>query len=150
MRKTLFSLLLALAATAGGSSTAVAENSTRVEGYTIHHNALTTDHLSPTIASAYQIRRSKNRAMLNVSVIKDKTDGAQGHAVTARVTAVAKNLLGQERPVPMREVREGTAVYYIGDFLVADRETLNFILSVQPDGSNQTYQTSLSQEFFTK
>jgi hypothetical protein len=88
--------------------------------------------------------------MLNVSVIKDAPDNAQGQAVTAKVKAVAKNLLGQERQVPMREVREGTAVYYIGDFLVADRETLNFELSVQPDGSSQTYKASLSREFFTK
>lgn len=150
MRKTFFSLLLGWAIMVGGSAPAVAENSTRVDGYTIHHNALTTDHLSPTIASAYQIRRSKSRAMLNVSVIKDAPDNAPGKSVTARVTAVAKNLLGQERQVPMREVREGTAVYYIGDFLVADRETLNFQLSVQPDGSSRTYQASLRQEFFTK
>jgi hypothetical protein len=150
MRKTLISLLFGWAISVGASAPAVAENSTRVDGYTIHHNALTTDLLSPTIASAYQIRRSKSRAMLNVSVIKDEPDNAPGQSVSARVTAVAKNLLGQEREVPMREVREGTAVYYIGDFLVADRETLNFQLSVQPDGSSRIYQTSLSQEFFTK
>lgn len=150
MRKTFFSLSFGWLIIVVSSSAAIAENSTQVDGYIIHHNALTTDQLSPTIASAYQIRRSKNRAMLNVSVIKDEPNSAQGQAVTATVTAVAKNLLGQERQVPMREVREGTAVYYIGDFLVADRERLNFELSVQPDGSNQTYQASLSKEFFTK
>ena len=50
---------------------ALAENSTKIPGHTVHHNVITTDFLSPNIASAYRIIRSKNRAMINISVIKD-------------------------------------------------------------------------------
>ncbi|MFM1892675.1 MAG: hypothetical protein RLZ44_1752 [Pseudomonadota bacterium] len=127
---------------------APAENSTKVPGYTIHHNALTTDVLSASVASSYAIRRSKNRALLNVSVIKD-APGTTGQPVAARVQAVARNLMGQSRDIPMREVREGTAIYYIGDFLVAHRDNLTFDLSVQPVDSDQTYTARLTQEFFT-
>jgi hypothetical protein len=38
--------------------------------YIVHFSAQTTDQLSPDIARAYNIVRSKNRAMLNVSVIR--------------------------------------------------------------------------------
>ena len=48
-----------------GGGGVVAETSTTVEGYTIHHNAPTTDMLEPQIATAYGIQRSKNRGMLN-------------------------------------------------------------------------------------
>ena len=124
------------------------ENSTKVDGYTIHHNALTTDVLSPTVAKAYNIRRSKNRGMLNVSVIQD-VPGSTGKSVTARITATAKNLIGQSRQVPLREVREEDAIYYIGDFLVGHREQLNFELEVQPSGSDEKYVARMSREFFT-
>ncbi len=121
-----------------------ADNSTKVPGYTIHHNALTTDSLPPAVASSYQIRRSKNRALLNVSIIKDS-----GEAVSAEVKATARNLMGQIRDIPVREIREGEAIYYIGDFLVANRENLTFDLKVQPAGSSEQYQASLTQEFYT-
>jgi hypothetical protein len=136
-------LAILLLTTAAG-----AENSTKVPGYTIHHNALTTDSLSADVASTYDIRRSKNRAMLNVSVIKD-VPGTTGEPVAAEVKAVARNLIGQTRDIPLREIREGAAVYYIGDFLVSHRDNLTFELSVQPADSDQAYTARLTQEFFT-
>jgi hypothetical protein len=86
--------------------------------------------------------------MINISVIQD-VPGTTGKPVTAQVTATAKNLIGQSRPVELREVREGDAVYYIGDFLVGHREHLDFQLEVQPTGSDQKYAAHLSREFFT-
>ena len=131
-----------------GATMALAENSTRVSGYTIHHNAFTTELLSPTVANTYKIRRSKNRGMLNVSVVKD-VPGGVGKPVAATVTAVARNLIGQSRPIELREVREGDAVYYIGDFLVSNRELLNFELEVQPAGSDVKQVARLTHEFHT-
>lgn len=131
-----------------GSTALLAENSTRIPGYTIHHNALTTDSLPPQVANAYQIRRSKNRAMLNVSVIKD-IPGTTGQPVGAAVRVVAKNLMGQGRDIPMREIREGTAVYYIGDFLVSNHEQLRFEMEVTPEGERHAHTASLTQEFYT-
>ncbi len=131
-----------------GSTGLLAENSTKIPGYTIHHNALTTDSLPPQVASAYDIRRSKNRAMLNVSVVKD-VPGTTGKPVSADVRVIAKNLIGQGRDIPMREIREGEAVYYIGDFLVANREQLRFELEVTPAGERSAHTASLTQEFHT-
>ena len=125
-----------------------AENSTSIPGYTIHHNALTTDNLQPQVASAYGIQRSKERAMINISVIKD-VPGTMGKAVTAKVKVTALNLIGQRRDIPMREIREGDAIYYIGDFRVAHRERMTFLMDVTPDGSGKTFETKLEHEFYT-
>ena len=131
------------------SSILMAENSTRVPGYTIHHNALLTSDLLPDVAKTYNIRRSKNRAMLNVSVIKDVA-GTTGESVTAKVTATGKNTRGQVRNIPMRKIQEADATYYIGDFLVENQETVDFTILVTPEGESQTHTTSIQQQFFTK
>lgn len=127
----------------------LAENSTSIPGYTIHHNAFTTDMLSPAVASAYRFQRSKNRGMLNVSVIKD-IPGTLGESVAADVKAHAANLTGQTREIPMREIQDADAIYYVGDFRVANQETLDFVLTVTPKGAPRSYTAKLRQQFFTK
>ncbi len=131
-----------------GWLTALAENATHVDGYTIHHNALTTDMLPKDVARAYHIQRSKNRGMLNVSVIKD-APGTMGQSVPVKVRAYAANLNGQTRTIPMREIREDDAIYYIGDFRVNNEETLNFTIEVWLPGQKKPAVAKLSQEFFT-
>jgi hypothetical protein len=124
-----------------------AENSTRVPGYTIHHNAIPTATLDPAIAMQYGIQRSKYRGMLNVSVLKD-VQGATGKPVDAIVMAKATNIRGQMINIHMRRVDEGDAIYFIGEFRIADQETLNFELKVKPRGETRFYRANLTQQFF--
>ena len=125
-----------------------AENATRADGYTVHHNALTTDTLSPKVASAYQIQRSKQRGMVNISIIKDAKD-SMGTAVTGDLKLSSRNLIGQKRDIPLREIRQGKSVYYIADFPVGHRERLVFELEATPQGSNYPIEASFQQEFYT-
>jgi hypothetical protein len=129
------------------SFSVIAENSTSIPGYTIHHNAIPTASLDPAIASQYGIQRSKYRGMLNVSVIKD-VPGSTGKSVDAIVMANATNIRGQLISIPMRKVTEGDAIYFIGEFRIADQETLNFHLQVKPKGETRFYKAELKQEFF--
>jgi len=132
-----------------GLGPALAENVTKIPGYAIHHNAITTDQLAPDVARSYGIQRSRNRGLLNVSVIKD-VPGTTGTAATATVKATSRNLQGLIRELPMREVRDGTAVYYLGEFPVEHQETLSFTVQVRPQGETTSYTAELSQEFFTR
>lgn len=129
------------------TTTAWAENSTTVPGFTIHHNAIPSASLEPSIAKQYGIQRSKYRGMLNVSVIKS-VEGTEGKSSEAVVMAKANNIRGQLISIPMRKIVEGDAIYYIGEFRIADRETLNFEIKVQPKGETRFYNAKLSQEFF--
>jgi hypothetical protein len=124
-----------------------AENSTEIPGHTIHHNAIPSASLDPAIAKQYGIQRSKYRGMLNVSVIKT-VPGTTGQSTAAVVLAKATNIRGQMISIPMRQVEEGEAIYYIGEFRIADQETLNFDLKVQPRGETRFYSAKLSQQFF--
>lgn len=142
IRKTVPMLLILLF-----SLSAWAENSTTIPGYTIHHNAIPSASLDPSIAKQYGIQRSKYRGMLNVSVIKSEP-GTTGKPTPAVVLAKATNIRGQLVSIPMRQVEEGDAIYYIGEFRIADQETLNFELEVQPRGETRFHTAKLSQQFF--
>ncbi len=124
-----------------------AENSTTITGYTIHHNAIPTASLDPAVANQYGIQRSKYRGMLNVSVIKE-IPNSTGKSVDAVVMANATNIRGQLISIPMRKVTEGDAIYFIGEFKIADQETLNFNLQVKPQGETRFYKAELKQDFY--
>ena len=113
--------------------------------HVVHFSAQSTDQLPPEVARAYNIVRSKNRAMLNVSVLQ----ASDGSAVVADVSVKTVNLTGQLKNVTMRQIDEGDAIYYIGEVAIANRETLVFDISVTPDGSNQVSDVRFKRQFFT-
>lgn len=127
----------------------LAENSQDTGDYVIHYNALATDMLPPAVARDYHITRSQNRGMLNITVLK-KVLGSPGQPVHARVEATAKNLAGQDRNISMREIREGNAIYYIGEFSVANEETLKFSVRARPQGERDAFAVEFSQDFYTR
>jgi hypothetical protein len=127
----------------------LAENSQDFGDYVIHYNALATDMLPPAVARDYHITRSQNRGMLNITILK-KVLGSPGQPVHARVEATAKNLAGQDRNIKMREIREGNAIYYIGEFGVANEETLKFSVRARPQGERDFYTVEFSQDFYTR
>ena len=113
--------------------------------HVVHFSAQTTDQLPPEVARAYSIVRSKNRAMLNVSVLR-----ADDHtAVPADVTVKTVNLTGQLKNVTMRRIDEQEAIYYIGETPVANRETLIFDISVTPEGVEVASEVRFKRQFFT-
>ena len=128
--------------------TAEAENSKDFGEYVIHFNALSTDLLPPQVAREYRITRSRNRGMINITVLKKIAD-TPGQPVHARVEAHAENLVGQDRNIRLREIREGHAIYYIGEFRVAHEETLKFTVRARPQGTQEFMEVRFSQDFYT-
>lgn len=127
---------------------ASAELSVKYGDYTIHYNAFTTDTLQPQIAKLYRITRSRNRGMLNISVLKEVPVGVP-RSVKADVSGTATNLTGQLKELDIRELRDGDAVYYIATFPVSHEETLDFSLTVEPEGAAQPYNVKFRRQFFT-
>ncbi len=93
----------------------------------VHYVVIPTTFLLPEVAKQYGIVRSKDRALINLSLIHS-ADGPSGAEVSGSVT----NLLSQRQPLNFREVREGEAVYYLADLKHTDRDLLRFDLQVQP------------------
>lgn len=139
--------LLALAA-----APASAQQFEDIGDYRVHYNTLNTNLLPPEVARAYGVRRSANRAMLNIAVLrKADSENQMDTPVRAEVSAHAMNLTGQRRDIELQEVREEEAVYYIGTFRVANEETMNFTVSVRPlDGDQPPREFTFRQQFFTE
>jgi hypothetical protein len=150
-----FSLLALLGACGGaGDSANVPEaqpagaTSADIGDFVIHFSAQSTDQLPPEVARAYNIVRSKNRAMLNVSIIR-KSDNAP---VSGEVSVKTVNLTGQLKSVTMRRIEEPgdvAAIYYIGETPVANRETLVFDIRVTPEGADKVSDVRFKRQFYT-
>jgi hypothetical protein len=128
---------------------ATADQSASSGEFTAHYSAFSTDTLQPEVAKAYQIERSSKRGMLNVAVLK-KLMGTAGQPVRAEVSVTATNLHDQTQAIPMRELNDHGAIYYIGEFAISNEETLKFNIEVKPEGSGESFTTSFAQEFFTE
>ena len=145
--------LIGLVSACGGAdeSAAVPEaqpagaTSADIGDHVVHFSAQSTDQLPPEVARAYNIVRSKNRAMLNVSVLRE----ADNSAVAAAVTVKTVNLTGQLKSITMRQINEQDAIYYIGEVPVANRETLIFDISVLPEGADTASDVRFKRQFFT-
>ena len=119
-----------------------------IGNHVIHFSAQTTDQLPPAVAREYNIVRSKNIAMLNVSVLQ-KPDNTP---VTADVSVKTRNLTGQLKSITMRKIEEPgdiVAIYYIGDTKVANREVLVFDISIKPDGEDTASEVRFKKQFFS-
>lgn len=115
--------------------------------YVVHFNALSTEQLSPEVARQYDIIRSDNRALLNVSIIK-KNPGSLGTSVSGGVSASAINLTGQLKNIAVREIREEEAIYYIGEAMIANGETLIFTIDVTPLNESSRFTIRYMKQFF--
>lgn len=118
--------------------------------YVVHFNALSTADLPPDVARSYGIKRSTNRAMINVVILKEE-EGTTGMPVTGSVAVTATNLTGQMKNVTMREIVEegGKAVYYIGETGVSDGETLIYTIDVTPINETSRFSAIYRKQFFT-
>jgi hypothetical protein len=125
-----------------------AEQSQSMGNYVIHYNAFATGDLSPGIAKNYGITRSKNRALLNVTVLK-KVLGTPGQPVTAQLKVSAVNLSRQMQVLEPREVHESNAIYYLMEFTIADQEIIDLTIDVTPEHQSETAHIKLRQQFFT-
>jgi hypothetical protein len=142
---------LASACSGPGESAAAPEaqpagaSSADIGDHIVHFSAQSTDQLPPEVARAYNIVRSKNRAMLNVSVLRE----ADNKGVAAEVKVKTVNLTGQLKNITMRRIDEQDAIYYIGEIAVANRETLIFDISVLPEGADKPSDVRFKRQFFT-
>lgn len=137
MKRVLIGLLAALL-----TLPAVAERKHSVGGYDIHYIAFNSGFLQPDIAAAAGLTRSKTQGVINISVLKG------GKPVAAQVSGQVRNLLGQDRSLTFKQLKEGEeALYYLAQFPFDSQETLRFSLTVKPAGGDP-FSFDFSQEFY--
>lgn len=126
---------------------AQAEQAQKFDDVEIHYNALSTIDLTPEIARNYKLTRSKSRGLLTISVLKKNSMGAS-YPVPAEVKVNAITVYNQLVSVDMREIKEGSAIYYLGEYGIVLPETLKFNISVKPEGSAKPHSFEYQQSFY--
>ncbi len=107
----------------------------------VHYNIFNSTFLQPDTAKAVGLNRSKNQAILNVSMVK------QGKGQKGSVTGNFKNLLSQIETLTFKEIDEGDAVYYLAQFAITGQEILRFEIQVT-DSEGKTHLLKFNQEVF--
>lgn len=137
-----FALVLLL----GMALPASAEQVMDFDDYRIHYNAFVSNLLTPDVARAHQLTRSRYHAVVNITV--QKSNNGVYEAVAADVSGTATNLYGKQRKLNMKKVTERDAVYYLAELPFSDEETLNFDIQVIPEGEKAAHNVSFTQQFF--
>lgn len=140
---TLFTLGLISLSTLG-----YAENAREFGDYVVHFNAFRSDTISAEIAKQYNLPRANNRVLINVAVLK-KVLNTTGKPTAAKVEGYASNLTGQYKQLDFKEIKEGTAIYYLADVKISDGEFLKFEMKVTPDGEKHPMRLRFDKRFFT-
>lgn len=130
------------------SAEATAENSREFGKYVIHYNAFRSDTLEPEVAKTYNLTRRNNRLIVNVAVLEKVMD-TTGKPVAAKITGHASNLTGQLKELEFREIKEGTAIYYLAESKFSDGEFLKFDLSIKLDDDKQPARLKFEKRFYT-
>lgn len=112
----------------------------------VNYNVVTTDTLAPQVARAYGIQRSKNRLLLTVAVSRMDERNIP-RPVSADVTAHTVNMIEQQRQIRMRNINEGEAIYYIGDFSFATPDFLRFTLNVAEPGAAKPWKIEFQRNY---
>lgn len=116
--------------------------------WVVHFNAMTTDQLSPEMATAYEITRSNDRPMVTLSVLRADDNSP----VRADIELRAVNLTDQVKTFTVRMEEEQDAIYYLGfsrGTRVVNQETLRFEVSVTPEGATESTEFSFTRQFYT-
>ncbi|MCV2883501.1 DUF4426 domain-containing protein [Aestuariibacter sp. AA17] len=116
------------------SSAVLAEQKKTLGDWDVHYMVVDTTFLTPEIAKANNIIRSKNRLLVNISVLDTQTQAAQSVAVMGN----ARDLMGATQTLSFKEVKEGKAIYYLATLAYDDRDRLRFAIDITQGNNTQT------------
>ena len=125
---------------------AQAEQAQKFGDVEIHYNAMLSTDLLPDVAKNYKIDRSPTRGIVTVSVLKKNAMGV-AQPIPAKLTAYMVNLSNQLGDISLREIKEGSAIYYLGEFRVVPPNTLKFTVIVEANGEPKR-EVTFSQKFY--
>ena len=140
--KTLLSLMLLVLF----ASAASAQQSEMFGPYELHYSVVNTTFLQSELAATYGITRGEKRAILNLSVreqLEDGTDVARSMLLKGRTWDLIQNQL-----LEFKEIREGSAIYYIAEFKFINEEWRFFEVDFRPEGADQTYTFKLKHQLY--
>ena len=139
-RLALFFLTACLSVTAMAADAIKSDRQEKFGDTTVHYNTFNSTYLTPEVAKAAELTRSKNQGVINISVLKD------GKPQMAQVSGTVKDLTSQSVPLKFKQITEQGAIYYIAQYPVDQQEVRTFEIKVQNGDEINTI--NFNQELF--
>ncbi|WP_199611391.1 DUF4426 domain-containing protein [Flocculibacter collagenilyticus] len=121
-----------------------AEQMEKLGNFEVHYIAFGSTFITPEIARAYKLERSKYNGLINISILDTTQRGKP--SVKAKVTGFGKNLLGHKKDLNFKEIVEGDAVYYIAQIRYTNEEM--FLFNIDIDTEKTDHKLTFSQKFY--
>ena len=145
----MLSVLISLPAFAQINQTKEIQTSQKFGAYTIHYNVFNSKDIPPEVASIYKLTRSRDIALVNISLTKTENDKTS-LGIPAKVSVKAVNLMQQSKPLEFTEIKEPDSTYYIASFRHTNEEDIRFEVSVLPEGESKPLAVSFTRKLFTE
>lgn len=129
------------------SANASAQRSERFGPYELHYNVVNSTFIEAKVAAQYGIARGRRRAIVNFSV-REHLESGETISRAMTLDGASWDLTGQRVNFDFLEVREGPAIYYIGQFKFLNREWRHFSLDFTPEGSDRSYTFEYKQQMY--
>ena len=124
------------------------DTSQRFGDYEVFYSVFPSTFLMADIAASYKIKRAKNNAVVNISVLRHSGDG--------KTTPVAATLKGHVSDLVHRdalkfqEVREQDARYYLAQFRHLGTDTANVEVQVLPEGADKPFTLTFARKVYAE
>jgi hypothetical protein len=113
-----------------------AEQKKMLGEWEVHYIAFPSTFLTAEVARANDITRSATRAVVNISVLNVRTK----EPLDIGITGSARNLLGTNKPLDFKTIKEGKAIYHLATVSFDDKEVLRFEINLQQGNISQVLQ----------
>jgi hypothetical protein len=123
----------------------LAQQSETFGPFELYYSVVNTTFLDPKIATNYGITRGEKRAILNLAVRENLTNGSAARAMVLRGRTWD---LIQNQTLEFTEIREGDAIYYIAEFPFINEEWRFFEIDFRPAGADQTYSFQFKRQLY--
>ena len=134
--KLLFSILITVSAALLAAGAAADNKPFEQFGdHKVFYSVYNSTFIKPDVARIYNITRGKNRALVNIAVIKGDVYGG----IPAEISGTATNLMQQQRQLEFFEIKEQDVVYYLASVRFTNEEVLNFAIEVKTADNRRPY-----------
>lgn len=131
-----------------GATAAFAQQYAQAGDYQIHYSAISTDFLTPEVAKAYGIQRSRRLGLVNVSVLQEQEDGST-IPVSASIDGSVGELSGNsEESLRFKTVRKDNRIYQMSTFTLRHDEPMRFDLDVRYDRNAEPESVNFVERFY--
>lgn len=139
---TLFALLFSYAALAQDVT------SVRKGAYEVYYSVFNSSFLQPETAVAIGVKRAKNVALINLSMLEHLPDGTTIARKANKIKGTSFNLIHKNN-LDFQEIVEPGAVYYLAKFKISnDNEMIVIKASLSPENSNEVIDVEFEHHFY--